>query len=36
MMGKITDVTLADTANEFVTMILSTDPDKQTFEEAAK
>jgi hypothetical protein len=36
MMGKITDVTLADTANKFVAMIPSADPDKQTFEEAAK
>jgi hypothetical protein len=36
MMGKITDVTLAETANEFVAMIPSADPDTQTFEEAAK
>jgi len=36
MMGKITDVTLADTANKFVAMIPSADSDKQTFEEAAK
>ena len=34
MMDSITNVTLADTAAEFVALVPSVDPDKQTFEEA--
>jgi hypothetical protein len=36
MMASITNIDLADTTVEFVVRILSTDPDKQTFEEAVK
>jgi hypothetical protein len=36
MMASITNIDLADTAVEFVARIPSTDPDKQTFEEAVK
>ena len=34
MMDSITNVALADTAAEFVTLVPSVDPDKKTFEEA--
>ena len=34
MMDSITNVPLADTAAEFVALVPSVDPDKQTFEEA--
>ena len=36
MMASITNVTLADTAVEFVPMVPSVDADKQTFKEAVK
>jgi hypothetical protein len=36
MIDSITDANLADTATEFVALIPSADPDRQTFEEAVK
>jgi hypothetical protein len=36
MINSITDANLADAAIEFVALIPSADPDKQTFEEAVK